>query len=178
MLNGGIVAAAEGGAILIAFCSRDGRVLVHVSIIDVGLPMVFKVLAGTFDAIVIAASFDVSVLGGRCVHPAWSWYSGGGGPCATIVDGTQTEVANASTATRPFWDVILISFYRFRVSIGLGDWMPWAFVSVVCKRVRTVDVYGRVNWLPEAVVFPARWLPMCLANKKGHGSAFEGGACQ
>lgn len=28
------------------------------------------------------------------------------------------------------------------------------FVSVVCKRVIAVDVYGGVNWLPEAVVFP------------------------
>ena len=67
VLNGDVVAATERSAVLIAICSRNRRVFEFVSIIDVGLTVVFKVLAGAFDAIVITAASDFLILGGRCV---------------------------------------------------------------------------------------------------------------
>ena len=65
-----IVAATEGSTILVTIRAGDGWVAVFIAVFYVGSAMVFEVLAGSFDAIVIAATAYLPVFGGRGVPSA------------------------------------------------------------------------------------------------------------
>jgi hypothetical protein len=65
VLDSCVIAAAEGGSILVAVGPRDGWVFEFVPIVYVGLAVVLEVLASAFDAVVITTLSDLMELGRR-----------------------------------------------------------------------------------------------------------------
>jgi len=65
VFHSGVIAAAEGGTILVAVGSGDGGVFVLVTVVYVGLAVVLEVLASAFDAVVITTLSDLMEFGRR-----------------------------------------------------------------------------------------------------------------
>ncbi len=63
VINSGLLAAAEGVAIVLADGTGDFGVLVLIAVVDVGAAMILKVLAGAFDAVGVTLPGCVLVLG-------------------------------------------------------------------------------------------------------------------